>query len=150
MSAIRRWIDGGGTLWIDVAGGGEPAIPSVRALVRRIMPDGITRPLGPRDPIVSGVGLDGGYDCRRVRYRFYALRVIGRLVRPQLEAVLLNKRPAIVYSTMDLTGGVVGLDHWRIFGYEPKSARRLLANGCLAVLAEQEGKTAGKDAVTAR
>ena len=132
--ALRKWIEGGGTLWIDVAGGHDAAIPSVRATIGRLVSGGRPRLLGRRDAIISGRGLEEGYDCRRVRYRYYALRLMQRRVTPQLETVEINGRPAIVYSTMDLTSGLVGLDHWGIFGYEPESARRLVVNGCLAVL----------------
>ena len=134
VAAVRKWLKGGGTLWIDIAGGHDLAIPSVRATIERLAPGIQSRLLGRRDAIISGQGLEGGYDCRRVRYRSYALRLMQRRVTPQLETVEMEGRPAIVFSTMDLTGGLVGLDHWGIFGYEPESARRLVINGCLAAL----------------
>lgn len=134
IDALREWVGGGGTLWIDVAGGGEDGVHSVRSLVERIGAGARPKLLGRRDPIVSGRGLENGHDCARVRYRLYSLRVMGRKSQPELEMIERDGRAAVVYSTMDLTCGLAGLDHWGIFGYTPESARRLVVNGCLAVI----------------
>ena len=138
VAALRRWIEGGGTLWIDVAGGGQEAIESQRMLVAKLAPDAQPKLMGRRDPIISGRDLDGGLDCRRVQYRRYALRVMGRRITPQLEMIQIDGRPAIIYSTVDLTAGVAGLNHWGIFGYSVTSARNLVTNGCLAVMDDSE------------
>ncbi len=134
VAALRQWIGRGGTLWLDIAGGGQSAIDSVYALVDQLSDGGPRRTLGRRDAIIHGEPFDGGYDCTRVNYRLYALRVMGTVVRPQLEMVEVAGRPAIIFSTMDLTTALAGLDHWSIFGYSVRSARQLVQNGCLAVL----------------
>lgn len=131
--SIGDWIRAGGTLWIDIAGGNEDAIPSVHGLIKQVFPDQFARLLHRDDPIIDGRRL-GGYDCSRVSYRIYTLRLMHRLNEPRLEAIHVKGRPAIIFSTMDLTSGLAGLNHWRIFGYTPQSARQLVVNGCLSVL----------------
>ena len=121
-------------MWLDITGGGEHAIDSVYTLVDQLSDGGPRRTLGRRDAMISGEPFEGGYDCARVNYRLYALRVMGTVVRPQLEMVEVDGRPAIIFSTMDLTAALAGLDHWSIFGYSVRSARQLVQNGCLAVL----------------
>lgn len=133
--AIRDWLDTGGTLWMDAAGGSQSAAEALAAMLEQISPDARPTPLASDDPIIDGRKLRHvGYDNRRVRYRLYALRNTGVTTSPRITAVYLNERPAIIYSPDDLTAGLAGLDHWGIFGYDVDSARHLAVNGVLSVM----------------
>ncbi len=131
--ALRRWVEAGGTLWVDAAGGSEQASANVQAMFKAIVPGATPIQLPREHPIISGpAAAEGRKDT--VRYRFYALRTMGPTRHARLFAHLIDGRAAIVYSLEDLTCGLAGLDHWGIFGYSPKSARRLVVNGALNVL----------------
>lgn len=130
-AGIRKWIEAGGTLWIDAAGGGAEAHASAQAMLAKIAPQSVPAPASSENRIVSGEGLFGGFDNRRVRYRLFALRTMGPENRPRLQVVMLGDRPAIIYSAEDTTAGLAGLDHWNIFGYTPQYARRLVMNACI-------------------
>lgn len=139
-TAIRRWIDAGGTLWLDAAGGGNQAVENLHAIVQQMgeLPSGQTPlPLSQRDPIITGRDLRDGYDNSQVRYRLYALHRAGPLNRPRLLVLSRQERPAIILSEEDLTCGLAGLKHWGIWGYEPKSARQLVLNGILSIMQQQ-------------
>lgn len=133
--AIRDWIDDGGTLWMDAAGGSQQAVDALAAMLAKIDPQARPTPLASDDPIIDGRELKHlGYDNRRVKYRLYALRNTGVTTSPRLTAIYRDERPAIIYSPDDLTAGLAGLDHWGIFGYDTNSARRLAANGVLSAM----------------
>ncbi len=136
IAALRRWIEAGGTLWIDVAGGSSAAGVSQGELIARLAPGATVKPLAMSDPVVTGHRL-GGYNCSQVKYRAFAVRKMGVVNVPRLETVEIGGRPAIIFTSLDLTAALAGLDHWDIFGYSPESARRLVVNGCLA--AERRG-----------
>lgn len=134
--ALRQYLEAGGTLWLDATGGSAAAIDAARRAARDILPGARTGPLPNTHPVLAGRrDADGrllaGYDCTRVRYRFYALRRMQPSSRPRLQGVYLGDRPAILLSEEDLTSGVAGLPHWGIFGYDIESSRRLLLNGLL-------------------
>lgn len=131
--AINDWIVSGGTLWIDPAGGSAEAVESARELLKQIIPNAQTLPLPTRSPIITGERLPGGYNNSRVEYRWYALITMGPRNTPRVEQVDLNGRPAVLFSTEDITCGLAGLDHWGIFGYKPQFARQLVINSILDV-----------------
>ena len=135
--AMRRWVEAGGTLWIDAASGSEQASANVQAMFKSIVPGARPVQLPREHPIISTTAADGGRKDT-VRYRFYALRTMGPTRHARLFVYLVGNRPAIIYSLEDLTCGLAGLDHWGIFGYSPQSARRLVVNGALNVLENPE------------
>ncbi|MCX5660391.1 MAG: DUF4159 domain-containing protein [Planctomycetota bacterium] len=133
-ASIRKWVEAGGTLWIDSAGGNAASHKNSLAFYSKIVPNIIPAPLSGDNPILSGKGLPGGFDNHHVKYRLFALREMGPINSARLQAVELNGRPAVVYSGEDLTCGLAGLDHWNIFGYSPESSRQLVINGVLMAL----------------
>jgi len=132
-TALRNYVQGGGTLWIDAAGGTDQASTTAFELLQKIMPGQIATRLLADSPIVSGqhTGEQFGHDMGRVRFRPYALRVMGPVNSPRLQAIEVDGRPAVIFSAEDVTCGLAGLGHWGIFGYLPESARKLVANSIL-------------------
>lgn len=133
-AALKSWVEAGGTLWIDAAGGSQEALKASREMFAGIVPNAVPQPLLPDNPVYSGTGIPGGYNNRRVKYRFYSLRTMGPVASPKLQAAMIDGRPGIIYSGEDLTCGLAGMDHWKIFGYTPEFARQLVANGCMVAL----------------
>ncbi len=126
QAELKDYLDGGGTLVVDVAGG--PTGPSaafaqsVESLIGVLYPKGLSAPLPPNDPIFSRVDPKDG-----VRYRPYARLMLGKLNVPQVKAVTVKGRPAVYYSREDLSGGLVGEDVDGIVGYDPATATDIMA-----------------------
>jgi len=137
-AGLKRWVEGGGTLWIDAAGGSEQASRSAQEMFNAVTGNAAGVQL-PRDHPIISMGRDGSGPKATVRYRFFALRTMGPARHARLFVHMIGRRPAIVLSLEDLTCGLAGLDHWKIFGYTPRSARRLAINGVLFVLASPSG-----------
>ncbi len=133
--ALRDWVYAGGTLWLDAAGGSKTAVDAAFKMLGQIAPDSVPLPLPSTSPIVTGRKLPGNpYDNRNVGYRLFALHQMGPTSNQRLQAVMINDRPAIIFSPEDLTAGVAGLNQWGIFGYSVGSARKLAVNGVLDTL----------------
>jgi len=131
--ALSDYVQGGGTLWIDAAGGDDKASTAAFEAMSQIMPGKIATRLLADSPVISGLhdGRQFGYDMGRVRFRPYALRSMGPVNSPRLQAIEIDGRPAVIFSAEDVTCALAGLKHWGIFGYLPDSARKLAANSIL-------------------
>ncbi len=130
--ALRDWVEGGGTLWLDAAGGTTEAVQSANAMLMKAFPGHQVLPLEEDSPIITGDGLGfGSYDARRVAYSRFAQRQMGQTTSPRLQAITIDGRVAVIYSPEDLTAALAGVDHWGVFGYAPDSARHLVTNGIL-------------------
>lgn len=89
---LRRYLELGGFLLIDDASEGDPGFDtSVRALIRRVLPDRAMR-------VVSST--------HTIYHSFYLVdRPVGRVEGPaQVEGVEIDGRLAVVYSRHDLGG----------------------------------------------
>jgi len=131
--ALRSWVEAGGTLWLDAAGGTPNAVKATDAMLAKLFPDEFAIPLDEDSPIITGQGLGmNAHDARRVGYSRFADRQMGQTFTPRLQAIMLDNRPAVIYSPEDLTAALAGVKHWGVFGYDTASARKLAANGILA------------------
>ncbi len=131
-TALRTWIEAGGTLWLDAAGGTPDAVNAANALLAKTFPGQAVTPLAEQSPIYTGEGLGfDAHDNRRVTFSRFAQRQMGQSPDPRLQAVTIDGRAAVIYSPEDLTAALAGCEHWGIFGYSPDSARNLAANGVL-------------------
>ncbi len=130
--ALRKWVEGGGTLWVDAVGGQLEAAHNAEQLLKDILPDSRRVPLQQGHPIISGQGLKNGYDNKKVGYRRLLLLRYGQVDRSRLFQVDVGGRPGIIFSSEDLTAGLAGLRHWGIYGYTPESATQLVINGILS------------------
>ena len=57
-----------------------------------------------------------------------ARMVLGRAKDPNLRAVLIDDRPAVLFSREDLTAGLVGYPSYACYGYDPESAYAIMRN----------------------
>ena len=129
---LRAWVEAGGTLWLDAAGGSSAAVKSANAMLIKLFPNRAPTPLADDSPIITGLGLGtNAHDARRVSYSRFAQRRMGPGHEPRLQAITIDDRPAVIYSPEDLTAALAGVGHWGVFGYSTDSARKLVANGVL-------------------
>ncbi|CAN0491390.1 unnamed protein product, partial [Laminaria digitata] len=133
LAAIKSYINSGGTLLVETVGGlGEFADHAEAQLTEAL--GGQRRWLDALDPIITGQGLGGGADASRVEYRAYAQLQGAPGDRANLAAIYLDDpavsqaRPAVILSSRDLSVGAVGTRYFKVNGYAPDSARKLLGN----------------------
>ena len=128
IKALETFMDGGGTLFIDVAGGASKEVQEdfKRNLFRNKFFAGqnlTLRELAQSSPIYKIPGAE----INRVKYRRTTQLELSRAT-PNLEAVIKNDRPVVIYSAQDVTGGLVGYPSYAVDGYEPVSAFAILRN----------------------
>lgn len=141
LAAIERFGRRGGTVLVEtVAGRGDFARSVEQQLAERLRTAAV--PLDPNSKFLSGGGIDGTYDVRRVKYRRLTAAKISPQRRPRLAAFHFDGQPAIIVSREDLTLGMLGLRHEHVLGYEVDSARNLATN--LAICSAGTGSRNGQ------
>lgn len=116
---LKKFVEGGGTLIIDAAGGNAEFAGAIEAELNKMFPDNAP------NPIPSEHAIFGGNPT--VEYRGYARRTVGRIDTPRLLGITLNGRLAVIYSREDLSTGLVGQPVDGIIGYTPDTATRLMS-----------------------
>jgi hypothetical protein len=119
--ALKKVIDGGGTIVIDAAGGSAEFATSVEKLIPLLAKE----PLKPIPPD-HALFIAGGGKLENVKFRDYAQRVVGSAKDPKLQGVERNGRWVIVYSREDLSAGLVGQAVDGIVGYDPATATAIM------------------------
>jgi len=123
--ALAAYLSAGGTLVADAAGGSRTFADAVKRQIYPLVPDGRRGELTQDHAIYLG----GPHKLDRVRYRReYAATLGSEKTRPHLRVVLSGERPAIIFSREDITSGLLGTPAYRMLGYAPDSAERLMTN----------------------
>ncbi|MFP4053909.1 MAG: DUF4159 domain-containing protein [Phycisphaerae bacterium] len=123
--ALGRYIQAGGTLVIDAAGGDETFAKSVEEDILPLLPNGWLS----RIPSKHKLYADGPETVTKVRYRRATIRRLQeQSTQPRVKMLQVGERIAVYYSREDLTAGLVGYAHYGVDGYQPASARAVYTN----------------------
>ena len=125
-AAIKKFVEDGGTLVIDAAGGSKAFGKSVESMLKEIYPAQAKRL--PRLATTSTLYNLPGMEIQSVGFK--RRTGINRIDRfPELRTVIVaGDRPGVIYSPLDLTAGLVGARSYAIDGYVSNSAFRLMRN----------------------
>ncbi len=127
LDAIEAYVRKGGTVLVETVGGrGQFALSLEHQLAPRF--GGAAMPLDTTHPLLTGDGIDGAADASRAVYRPYAVLRLSPGGEPRLLAFLDGERPAIIFSSEDLSLGMLGVRRWGILGYSTEYARQFMAN----------------------
>lgn len=126
---IKDFVNGGGTLIVDAAGGSNEFADAAEAELKAMFGDAATKALGEPLAADSSVYHLPSADISQVRYRLFARKVlVGDLKVPRVKAISIKGRLAVFYSREDLSAGLVGEPVNGILGYEPESATNIMRN----------------------
>ncbi len=135
--ALKQYVEGGGVLLVDAYAGSSTFAETARREMQTIF--GQLHDLEDESLLASGRFL-GGADLSRVKFKLAARRVLrdrGMSTRNQhLKVVHVNRRPAVLFSDLDLTGALAGIDSYQAKGYKPDSARKVVGNFLAYVMAD--------------
>jgi len=123
---LKKYLDGGGFLIFDAAGGSVTANVSAEALMNRLYPDARITRLPDDHPIFPGKS--GGSAIRSVTYRRFTASREPNSSSPRLRGVTVNNRLIAILSADDLSAGLVGYQTDGIVGYSSASATELMRN----------------------
>ncbi len=123
-AALKKYLQGGGTLVIDAAGGSRTFDEAVYKQILSLLDNAEYGPIPANHPIYRWPEPAG-----QVTYRRGLAVALGAARRePRLRGILDGDRLAIIYSRDDLTAALVGYQFHGIRGYSPRSAVALMAN----------------------
>jgi hypothetical protein len=130
---LKDFIQQGGTLIIDAAGGSSEFASSIEAQLQILFGPAagaqLKKPLPPDDPIFNAAGNQlAGNVIKTFTYRPFARSLLGSVRSPLLCAIRITGRPAVYYSRQDLSAGLVGQPTDGIIGYDPQLASEIMTN----------------------
>jgi Domain of unknown function (DUF4159) len=135
---LHAFVENGGTLIIDAAGGSPTFAQDVRAeLATAYFDDAsqLDRPLRPGHVLYTEIGSK----IEQVSYRAYARRVITEdLKMPRIRGIKVGDRIGVFFSAEDISAGLVGEPVDGIVGYTPDSATALMEH--MILYAESGGR----------
>jgi len=127
VTALREFTRRGGLFLIDSSGRSEAFNTSVAALVKRVWPDDQLVPLMPEHPLFSAF-IPQAAAIKKIDYRKFWHLTHGKSETPNLHALSLHNKLAVIFAPDDLTSGLRGTNTWGIAGYAPTSAELLARN----------------------
>jgi hypothetical protein len=125
QAALKKYVQAGGTLVIDAAGGNNAFATAVKKQILPLLPRAWQSTLTLRHKVYA----QGLMPLKRVRYRPATARRRGEDAdKPAVIGVETRGRVAVFFSPHDWTAGVLGAGAAGIDGYAPATARALLTN----------------------
>ena len=125
QSALKAFVEAGGLLVIDAAGGNREFATSAEKMLKKMYGSFKVRILASSSKLYR----QSGMALTKVKYRKRTSLRLGRRTTPNLRGVMVNGgRLGVVFSREDLTAGLVGYPSWSVDGYTPKSTFDLMRN----------------------
>ena len=121
-NAIKQFVDGGGTLIVDAAGGDIEFADSVEIELNTIFSGSKLQPLAENGPPFDMAN----FKIDKIGWRMYAQDRVGDKRHAKLRGMTIGNRIAVFFSREDLSAGIVGEPVDGIFGYDPATATRLM------------------------
>ena len=123
-AALKQWVEAGGMLIVDAAGGDEKFAKEAQSLIEELFGARSLRALSSTSEIFRLPG----FEIERVKYRRQTSQKLRGSKDANLRVVVLNDRPAVIFSREDLTAALVGYPSYAADGYDPESAYPLMRN----------------------
>lgn len=125
-TALKEWLDAGGTLLVDAAGGDAEFAKSAEAIFLKICDQAALKTLAS----MADLYRVKGFEIDKARYRHEPSGA------PRLRVLTAKDRMAVYFSRDDITSGLLGVMCHTITGYAPETSVALLRN--LVILASGE------------
>ena len=130
VSAIQRYVQSGGVLFIDTCGGIGNFDQSIRAqLLGRAFPTDQVHRLSADHPMLAGKS-NGVEALPRPHLRAFAIDRLGTS-SGAWPSILDSGRGHVIVCPADVTSGLLATNTWGILGYEPGYAQSLMKNAIL-------------------
>ena len=132
--ALKTFVESGGTILINAAGGKERFYTSMREHVIGIFGKDVLKKMPSTSPIYTIRPLVGedtsikGEKGLRPLYRRLAGKRITDLNAPRLEVVEVDGRPAVILSREDIETGFLNTLSGTVDGYTPEAAYGIVRN----------------------
>lgn len=141
---LKSFVDQGGTLVVDAAGGALPFADSAEQELKAIFGADAVRGLEQSLPANNPVYKLAEHPMTSFGYRPWARQnSVGALKDPRVKGITVGNRTAVFFSREDLSAGLVGQPVDGIIGYTPETATAIMRNVLLYSAAGRKPKPAG-------
>ncbi|MEM7808220.1 MAG: DUF4159 domain-containing protein, partial [Planctomycetota bacterium] len=127
---LKTYVEGGGTLLVDAAGGNGVFIESASDFLKSTFgndANALDTPLPTSHPIYKATP----EPIDTVDYTLFARRTVGGANKGRLRGISFENRLGVIVSHEDLSNGLVGSNIDGVMGYVPADATRLTAAALL-------------------
>ena len=118
IKALKAFVDGGGTLLIDAAGGDTGTkgfAKSAEAMLAKMYPGQRTKKLRTSDALYKLPGMK----IASVRWRRGTrVKMLG-MKEPMIRGITVGDRHGVLLTTQDITAGLTGCQSYSVYGYHP-------------------------------
>lgn len=121
---IKKFVEAGGTLVVDAAGGKAEFDETIRAELAGIFPEAKDLPMLKPDHAVYSTG----QKLTDFEYRTFAKKTLVTRKTPRLCGLEKGGKVKVFLSSEDLSVGLVGQSVDGIVGYEPQTASSIMSN----------------------
>ncbi|MCD6303852.1 MAG: DUF4159 domain-containing protein, partial [Planctomycetes bacterium] len=145
LAHLKDYVQAGGTLFVDSAGGGGTFAAAARAMLAETFGPAALQPVAGDHPLITGEFAGGiGADVTKVHYTRAAAAEMPPGQPPKLFGVTVNGHLAVVFSPYSVTCPLLGRSVFGCKGLAPRDAARLAANVVLyaAAAAANDGRFA--------
>jgi len=127
---LKTFVEAGGTLIVDSAGGSAAFADAAEAELKQIFGDAAANALAAPLPKTHPLFSDPQFKSEEIHYRSFARqRLVGNQNDPRLRGIAIGgDRIGVFYSREDLSAGLVGQPVDGIIGYDPRTAAALMRN----------------------
>ncbi len=127
VADLKSYLNAGGMLFGEAAGGDLDFTNSFSALVQQLFPGQHLQDVPDASSLFTGHN-PGGADATHVTYRKYFVNQHGIKRTPSLLGIKQDGRWVVIFSQYDITSGLLGTNTWGITGYSPDSSVALARN----------------------
>lgn len=127
QASLKKYLDSGGLLLFDAAGGSSEAALSFEALMAQMYPDAKAQVIPPDHPIFAGK-FDGGESIETVSYRRAPGSRLPPSKMPRLRGYTIGGKMRVIQSSEDISASLVGYTTAGVTGYSPSSAVEVMRN----------------------
>ena len=130
--AIRKFVEDGGVLMIDAAGGSKEFASSMQRMMTSAFPSAQLQPIT-HAPVLLSDQFDGMYDLNKPRLRSYAVEK-GFSGDAATMQILSSGKGHVIFSPLDVSSGLLGTDTYGILGYSHDYSEKFVQNLLLWML----------------
>jgi hypothetical protein len=124
---IKTFVQSGGTLIIDAAGGSAEFASSAENELRQMFGPAATELEAPL-PMTSPLYNQMGHQIMNASYRVFARQTLPRGTKtPLIRGITFGNKIRVFLSPVDITGGLVGQPVDGVYGYNPPDAVELMS-----------------------
>ncbi|MEM6393382.1 MAG: DUF4159 domain-containing protein [Planctomycetota bacterium] len=127
VSAIKKFVENGGTVFVETLGGRGPFVDSMEEAIAEALGERVRR-MSSRSPITRGRDLPGAEPIRSVVMRPASVLERGKQRSLSMTVIQVDRRDAVIFSRQDVSLGLMGARWWGINGYATPTASRFMSN----------------------